>query len=491
MIYPDKKVYLKDAASYTVIPVFKELRAEFETPLSVYIKSGGMFLLESIERGENVGRYSIIACGQKAVMTLRGRRIEIRENGKVVVDGESADIWEDIRKYFSKLKAPAYDGLPPFFGGAIGYLGYETVQYFEKIPVFDDSREVPDGILVVPETVLIYDSVKRCLVIVVATMPGGNPEEEYRRAVEIIESMAARLAQPLPPLEKLQVSSGVEFTALTPKSVYLEGVEKCKSYIRQGEIIQAVLSQNFRAEISVSPFTIYQSLRMINPSPYLFFLDFGEFSLIGSSPEVMVKVQNRELMTKPIAGTRKRGATLTEDARLARELLADSKEKAEHIMLVDLARNDLGRVAKPGSVEVVDYMNVEKFSHVMHIVSTIKAELEDGRDVFDIIRATFPAGTLSGAPKIRAMEIISEIEHCHRGPYGGMVFYMGFNGNLDSCITIRTILTQGGSAFIRAGAGIVADSVPENEYQESINKAQALFKAIEDASQGGRYGSTD
>jgi anthranilate synthase component 1 len=230
---------------------------------------------------------------------------------------------------------------------------------------------------------------------------------------------------------------------------------------------------------------------MINPSPYLFFLDFGEFSLIGSSPEVMVKVQNRELMTKPIAGTRKRGATLTEDARLARELLADSKEKAEHIMLVDLARNDLGRVAKPGSVEVVDYMNVEKFSHVMHIVSTIKAELEDGRDVFDIIRATFPAGTLSGAPKIRAMEIISEIEHCHRGPYGGMVFYMGFNGNLDSCITIRTILTQGGSAFIRAGAGIVADSVPENEYQESINKAQALFKAIEDASQGGRYGSTD
>ena len=491
MIYPDKKVYLKDAASHTIIPVFKELRAEFETPLSVYIKSGGMFLLESIERGENVGRYSIIACGQKAMMTLRGRRIEIRENGKTVMDAESADVWEDIRTYFSKLKAPSYDGLPPFFGGAIGYLGYETVQYFEKIPVFDDSRKVPDGILAVPETVLIYDSVKRSLCIVVATRPGGNPEEDYRRAVETIERMAARLAQPLAPPEKPRVSRSVEFEALTPKSVYLEGVEKCKSYIRQGEIIQAVLSQNFRVEISVPPFTIYQSLRMINPSPYLFFLDFGEFSLIGSSPEVMVKLQNRELMTKPIAGTRKRGATLTEDARLARELLADSKEKAEHIMLVDLARNDLGRVAKPGTVEVVDYMNVEKFSHVMHIVSTIKAELEDGRDVFDVIRATFPAGTLSGAPKIRAMEIISEIEHGHRGPYGGMVFYMGFNGSLDSCITIRTILAEGGSAFIRAGAGIVADSVPENEYQESIHKAQALFKAIEDASQGGRTGSAD
>lgn len=491
MINPDRTTYLKDAAVYRVIPVFKELRAEFETPLSVYLKSSGMFLLESIERGENVGRYSIIACGRKAVITLRGRRIEIRENGQAPIDTESANPLENIRDYFAKLKAPAYDGLPPFFGGAIGYLGYETVQYFEDIPVFAAEDGVPDGILLIPEMALIYDSVKRSLFLIAATMPGANPSREYDLAVKLIDDMSGRLSKPLAPTYGPRTASKVEFESLTQKNEFLAGVEKCKAHIRRGDAIQVVLSQLFRAEISVPPFDIYKSLRMINPSPYLFFLDFGDFSLIGSSPEVMVRVQDREIMTKPIAGTRKRGATLSEDSRLARELLTDPKEKAEHIMLVDLARNDLGRVAKVGSVEVVDYMSIEKYSHVMHIVSTVKAELGEGYDVFDVIRATFPAGTLSGAPKIRAMEIISEIEGCRRGPYGGMVFYMGFNGNFDSCITIRTILAKDGSALIRAGAGIVADSVPENEYVESVNKAQALFRAIEDASQGGTRGSAD
>jgi anthranilate synthase component 1 len=262
-------------------------------------------------------------------------------------------------------------------------------------------------------------------------------------------------------------------------------VEACQKHIRQGDIIQAVISQRFAVEIAVSPFAIYQALRLINPSPYMFYLNFGEFLLIGSSPEVMVRLQNRELVTKPIAGTRPRGDTVSEDNRLARDLLADPKERAEHIMLVDLARNDLGRVAWPGSVEVSDFMSIEKYSHVMHLVSTVKAELDPRYDVFDVIRATFPAGTLTGAPKIRAMEIIHDIEGSRRGPYGGIVFYLGFNGNLDSCITIRTILIKGRRAEIQAGAGVVADSRPEQEYEETVNKAQALWQAIEQAARGG------
>ena len=497
MIYPDKAAYLRDAATHTVIPVFAEVRAEFETPLSIYLKSGGMFLLESIERGENVGRYSIIARGRKAVITLRGRRIEIQENGAAIHTADSANPLDDVRAYFSRLKAPSYEGLPPFFGGAIGFLGYEVVRYFEDVPVFEGVDSLPDGILVIPEMSLVYDSVRRLLFLVVAAMPGEDPGREYDLAVGLIEDTTRRLAQPLPAgaataaITDSPAASDVPFESLTPKGEYLAGVAKIKSYIRQGEIIQAVLSQQFRARIGVPPFAIYQSLRAINPSPYLFFLDFGGFSLIGSSPEVMVRVQNREIMTKPIAGTRARGATVAEDGRLARELLADAKEKAEHIMLVDLARNDLGRVARPGTVEVVDYMSVEKYSHVMHIVSTVKAELGEGYDVFDVIGATFPAGTLSGAPKIRAMEIISEIEGRRRGPYGGLVFNLGFNGNFDSCITIRTVLVRDGSAYIQAGAGIVADSVPEKEYEESVNKAQALFEAVRDASRGDSHGSVD
>jgi len=488
MIYPDKTTYLRDAADFTVIPVFEVLRAEFETPLSVYLKSGGKFLLESVERGENVGRYSIVACGQKARLTLRGSKTEIRENGRTIFDAESAHPMDEVRAYFSKLKAPSYEGLPPFFGGAIGYLGYEAVRYFEKIPVFPDDAGIPDGILVVPEMVLIYDSIKRMLFLVAATMPGSAGAKEYDQAVSLINGMAGRLAGPLPAAVSARPGGKISVEPLTPRETFLENVEKAKNEIRRGEVIQVVLSHMFRARIAVSPFAVYQSLRMVNPSPYLFFLDFDGFSLIGSSPEVMVKVQNREMMTKPIAGTRKRGATVAEDSQLARELLADAKEKAEHLMLVDLARNDLGRIARPGSVDVTDFMSVEKFSHVMHIVSTVKAEMDNGFDVFDVMRATFPAGTLTGAPKIRAMEIISELEASRRGPYGGMVFYMGFNGNFDSCITIRTILVRGETAFIRVGAGIVADSVPENEYSETVNKAMALFAALDDASQGGSYG---
>ncbi len=488
MIYPDRDTYLRDAAAFTVVPVFEVLPAEFETPLSVFLKSGGAFLLESVERGENVGRYSIIACGGRARLTLRGPRVEIRENGRIALDRASADPLADLRAYFAKLRAPAYECLPPFFGGAIGYFGYEAVRYFENVPVFDDEAGVPDAILVVPDMVLIYDSVRRQLFLVAASVPGAAPEAAYETAVGAIEAMTERLARPLPAGPAAGPPVRPEVEAETPRRGFLEMVEAAKREIRRGEVIQVVLSQTFQAPVGAPPFAVYQALRRGNPSPYLFFLDFGDFSLIGSSPEVMVKVQDREMMIKPIAGTRPRGATVAEDSRLARELLADAKERAEHLMLVDLARNDLGRVARAGSVEVTDFMSVEKFSHVMHIVSTVKAEMEPGVDVFDVIRATFPAGTLTGAPKIRAMEIISDLERRRRGPYGGMVFYMGFNGAFDSCITIRTVLVRGGTAFIRAGAGIVADSVPENEYAETIHKAGALFAALDEARQGGSHG---
>ena len=486
MIFPDKNRFLEDAESFTVIPISREIRADFETPLSLFLKSGGMFLLESIERGEHVGRYSFIACGIKSEIVIRDRRIIIRENDgglKTVADAVLPNPLKELRRYFDRLKAPVYEHLPPFFGGALGYFGYETVRYFEKIPTAEADSPVPDALLIVPETLLVYDSVKRSAFLIAAAYPGKNPEKEYEEAVARIASLEKALSRPI---ASPRPRGAVKKPVLRPESSrekFLNGVETCKRHIRAGDIYQAVLSQRFAVDLDVDPFAVYQALRMINPSPYLFYLDFGEFTLLGSSPEVMVRKQGRELLVKPLAGTRPRGASVAEDDRLARELLADPKEKAEHIMLVDLARNDLGRVAEPGSVDVVDYMSVERYSHVMHIVSSVKAELAAPHDIFDVVRAVFPAGTLSGAPKIRAMEIIAELEGTRRGPYGGMVCYLGFNGNFDSCITIRTILMKGKEAFIQAGAGIVADSVPENEYRESMNKAQALFQAIERASQ--------
>jgi anthranilate synthase component 1 len=486
MIFPDKVRFMEDAESYTVIPVSKEIKADFETPLSLFLKSGGMFLLESIERGEHVGRYSFIACGIKSEITIRDRRIVIREkNGglKTVADVSLPNPLEELRRYFGRLKSPIYEHLPPYFGGALGYFGYETVQYFEKIPTAVNDSPVPDALLIVPETLLVYDSVKRSTFIIAPVYPQDDPAREYEEAAARIAAVENLLSRPIAvPVPKNNGKKPVLRPEMSPEK-FKEGVEACQRRIREGDIYQAVLSQRFAVDLDVDPFSVYQALRMINPSPYLFYLDFGEFALLGSSPEVMVRKQGRELLVKPLAGTRPRGATVAEDDRLARELLADPKEKAEHIMLVDLARNDLGRVAEPGSVDVVDYMSVERYSHVMHIVSSVKAELAAPYDIFDVIRAVFPAGTLSGAPKIRAIEIIAELEGTRRGPYGGLVCYLGFNGNFDSCITIRTILMKGKEAFIQAGAGIVADSVPENEYRESWAKAQALFQAIERASQ--------
>jgi len=483
MIYPHLSQYLKDAETYNLLPVFKEIPADFETPLTLFLKANGKFLLESVESGYNLGRYSFIGLGKKSEMEIRGKTLIIREfsQGAPLPQEyfEMDNPLEKVREYFHSFKVLAYDGLPPFFGGAVGYLGYEAVQFFENIPVKNQDGILPDGLFVIPETLLVFDSVKRSVLIIICTVPGSSPEESYSQAAQKIEIISKSLAPPLlygeeQPHERKNVEVRLE----TSHEDFLKNVERCQEYIQNGEAIQIVLSQKIFFQTDCSPFELYRRLRIVNPSPYLFFLDFEKFFLIGSSPEVMVRLQNRELLLKPIAGTRRRGVSIEEDHVLARELLEDPKERAEHIMLVDLGRNDLGRIAVPGTVQVTDFMAVEKYSHVMHIVSTIKAELDSAYDVFDVIRATFPAGTVTGAPKIRAMEIISELEPSRRGPYGGMIFYLGFNGNLDSCITIRTIVLKDRVATVQAGAGVVADSMPEAEYEETLNKAGALISTV-------------
>lgn len=486
MIFPDIDTFNKDIENYSVIPVYKEVRTDFETPVSIFKKIAGQFLLESVESGENVGRYSIIAKGKKSELTLVNNEITIKEfinseiNEKIKTEKNPLVA---VREYFEKFKAPEYSELPPFYGGAIGYLGYETVSYFEDITVKENDGQVPDGLLVIPEIVLIYDVVKRT-VILVSPVYKEEGAAGYEKAVEKIDETIHLLSQPVEVsvIEQEKEPEDIDIKSNVKKDVFMKNVEKCQEHIVNGDIIQVVISQKFKMETDAEPFELYRTLRVKNPSPYLFFLDFEDFFVIGSSPEVMVRVQNGELLLKPIAGTRKRGKSVTRDNEIALELLADPKERAEHLMLVDLGRNDLGRVAKPGSVEVVDYMTIERYSHVMHIVSTVKAQLDESYDVFDVIKATFPAGTLTGAPKIRAMQIIADIEEDRRGPYGGMVLNLGFNGSLDSCITIRTIVLKDGIAEIQAGAGIVADSEPALEYYETQNKAKALVKTVQQTS---------
>ncbi len=487
MIRPDPSTYLRDAASFAVVPVYEEIRTDLETPLSLFLKLRGTILLESVERGENVGRYSFMTSGTRYRITLEGRRITIEESDKSepILRSERDNPLEDLRLFFAGLRTPVYENLPPFFGGAVGYLGYETVRYFETVPIVEDGGGIPDGVFVIPDVICVFDSVRRSTTVVAVTFPGSRPSRDYERAVANIRTVRRQLEAASVEIPSVSPSSPAPLLrGEIPKTDFLDGVETVKRHIRKGDIIQAVLSHPFSAESDIPPFSLYRALRRINPSPYLFYLDFRDFQLVGSSPEVLVQVRNREILTKPIAGTRPRGPSVAEDLRLERELLSDPKERAEHLMLVDLARNDLGRVAAAGSVEVTDFMSVEKYSHVMHIVSTVKAELENGRDVFDVLRAVFPAGTLTGAPKIRAMEIISSIEKRRRGPYGGTVCYLGFNGNMDSCITIRTFLVRGRRLTVQVGAGIVADSEPEIEYQETLNKARALFEAVETAAQG-------
>jgi len=402
---------------------------------------------------------------------------------------QQGDPVEALKRLLASFRACNTDYLPRFFGGAVGFMGYDMVRFMERLPQMTAPQAAfPDSSLLVPRTVLIYDNLKQSLSIVncVHIRSDAPLEKQYELAIAQIDEVIARLKQPLArTMLEIGPSDGEHsFSSNMEPQAFREMVEKAKEYIRAGDIIQVVLSQRFHTITDIDPFTLYRSLRHINPSPYLFFLRLGDLVLIGSSPEILVRLEDGNIEVRPIAGTRQRGRTEEEDRKLERELLADPKERAEHLMLVDLGRNDVGRVARPGEVETRDLLVIERYSHVMHIVSGVHGKLADGKDMFDVLRATFPAGTVSGAPKIRAMEIIEELEPERRGPYAGAVGYFGFSGNMDLCITIRTMVMRGRDLWIQAGAGIVADSVPENEFQETISKARGLRRALELAEKG-------
>lgn len=486
-IFPDKKIYVDHSKDFDVIPVSRKMEADFETPISLFVKTAGRSLLESVESGGNVGRYSFITKGKNLEIILKGRDYKIvryLNNGEEtgIEIGSMDNPLEKVKNIMDDIRMPDYEGLPPFSGGFIGYLGYEAVKYFEDVPTHEKGLEdIPDGIFISPEIIIAHDILKKNVTITVTTFPGDDPEKAYEDAVKNIENIVDSIKQPMGCLEyetNEEIYVSEDKTDL-PLEDYSRIVGDCKEKIIGGEMIQAVLSREIRVRTNANPFDLYRTLRKVNPSPYLFFLDLDEFYITGSSPEVMVRVHEDELLLKPIAGTRSRGKNVSEDDRAASELLSNSKERAEHLMLVDLGRNDLGKVSKPGSVKVTDHMSIERYSHVMHLVSTIKGTLKEGFDAFDVIKACFPAGTVTGAPKIKAMEYIHRYEVGRRGPYGGMIFNLGFNGNLDSCITIRTMVIKDGQAFVRTGAGIVADSDEIMEYEETEHKARALIAAIE------------
>ncbi|MEW6088607.1 MAG: anthranilate synthase component I [bacterium] len=494
MYYPSLEEFKEKAKEGNLIPVYKEILADLETPVSAFLKidkSKYSFLLESVEGGETVGRYSFLGSDPSVIIRSKGRKIEIIRGGETETK-EFVDPLYALREILRQYQPVRIKGLPRFHGGLVGYLGYEFIHFFENIPrPKKDNLCLPESLFLLTDTILVFDHIKHTIKVVsnAFIMPEKPLEECYKETTSKIEEKILQLNSNLSSrkAKKKEVSSmerdGV--SSNIDKRRFKEMVDRAKDYIRAGDIFQVVLSQRFQTKISQSPFGIYRSLRIVNPSPYMFYLKMDKFHLVGSSPEVFVRKEDKKIELRPIAGTRPRGITPEEDEKLIEELKKDPKELAEHTMLLDLGRNDLGRVAKFETIKVPEMMVIEKYSHVIHIVSDVVGELLPGKDQFDLIRATFPAGTVSGAPKVRAMEIISELEREERGPYAGMVGYFSFSGNLDSCITIRTILIKGKSAYIQAGAGIVADSDPEKEYQESVNKAKGMIKAIEMAEGGG------
>jgi anthranilate synthase component I len=505
-ILPSRKDFMALARDHTLVPVCRILVADLETPVSAFLRAAWAerecCLLESVEGGEQVGRYTFIGLSPYKRIVARGRQIEITEGKRTArIEG---DIFNVLRDALSGHKPARLPGLPPFTAGAVGYFAYDAVRQIERLPVTaKDELGIPDACLMFFDEVLAFDHVRKQIwLVVTADLTLDKPAEAYARAVKRLHRLEKRLAQPLPKLPALKGDGKLKVAYRTRKRDFLSAVERTKEYIAAGDIFQAVLSQRFDVEPGVDAFQVYRTLRTVNPSPYMFFLRMapGEplggskkplqkvkappaLELAGSSPELLVRVDKRKVEYRPIAGTHRRGATEEEDQALADAMLHDEKERAEHVMLVDLGRNDVGRVSEFGSVKVDRLMYIERYSHVMHIVSSIEGKLRPELTAVDALRACFPAGTLSGAPKVRAMEIIEELEPTRRGTYGGAVLYADFSGNLDSCIAIRSMLAVGGKGYIQAGAGIVADSVPESEHQESINKAQAVIRAIEQARQ--------
>lgn len=480
-----KADYLSLAKDYNLIPVYREIVADVDTPVSAFLKLGrksNSFLLESVEGGETLGRYSFI--GIDPFLKVVGKNNRVTVTGEINADfaniADPLTVVEDLMGRYRQAPISGPD-LPPFSGGAVGYVGYDCVQYFENIPrTGKDDLNLPDLLFLFTDVLVIFDHLKHSLKVLVNTRTGNNPETAWQAGLARIEEIIARLETPVsvkPIAADIEISLD-NIEANFSKSDYLEAVAKAKEYIFAGDILQVVPSQRFALETLSDPFDIYRVLRIINPSPYLGYLKFDDLTIVASSPEPLVKVYDKHVITRPIAGTRRRGSTPDEDEALAAELLADPKERAEHIMLVDLGRNDIGRVSKTGTVKVDELMFIERYSHVMHIVSQVSGELLSNKTPFDALRAAFPAGTVSGAPKIRAMQIIDELEPTLRGPYAGVFGYFSFDGNLDTGITIRTIVIKDGVAYVQAGGGIVADSDPEFEYQETVNKATAMLRAI-------------
>ncbi len=500
MYFPASKEFLNLTKQGNLIPVYKEILGDLETPVSAYFKIARKakysFLLESVEGEEKVARFSFLAKDPELVVQSKDGIVKIIRHATGKPSVQTAKVKDTplsfIRDILGQYKFVALPGLPRFCGGLVGYLSYDIVRFFEKLPhTTKDDLKLPDTYLVLAKDLIIFDHLNHKIKVISCAHinPEGSTQhklQEYQRSIARIDALIRELNKPF--IKKGKGAKAKKARPVKTKSNFTSPqfrriVEEAKEKIHAGDIIQVVLSQRFEVDLATEPFNIYRTLRGINPSPYMYYLDFPDVKIAGSSPELLIRCEDGVVETRPIAGTRPRGKDEGQDAALAKELLGDPKEKAEHIMLVDLGRNDLGRVCEQGTVQISEFMNIEKYSHVMHIVSNVRGKLQADKDGLDVLQAAFPAGTVSGAPKIRAMEIIDELEKVDRGPYAGCIGYFSFSGNLDTCITIRTIVVKGKKAYVQAGAGIVADSVPEKEYQETVNKAKAQLKAIEMAAQ--------
>ena len=486
---PDLQTFLRLAEDHHLVPVYRCLLSDSLTPALAFLRidtGGSACLFESVVGGERVGRYSFLATEPFMELSARGHRVTIVD-GQGRSEFDSADPLEEIRSRLHAFRAAHPPELPRLTGGAIGFAGYDVVRYVERLPNPPaDDRGLPDLFFGFYDRMVIFDNVSKTMTVVAMARfdrPGVDPHVAYEEAKRRVDEMVTRLAQPTNRLEPADIRTGGEptipFQSNFSQRDFESAVGKCIDYIRAGDIFQVVISQRLQVELTADPFEVYRTLRVVNPSPFMFFLRAPGATLIGSSPEILCRVVDRKVTVRPLAGTRIRGKTEAEDRQLAEELLTDPKERAEHVMLVDLGRNDVGHVAKFGSVQLADVMVIERYSHVMHITSNVTGELADGKDAFDALKACLPAGTVSGAPKVRAMEIIDELEPHRRGPYAGAVGYFDYSGNMDTCIALRTLVVQGNKAYIQAGAGIVADSVPATEYQETLSKARGLLKAIE------------
>jgi anthranilate synthase component 1 len=489
MVYPDFEVFTKMSRQGNLIPVYREILGDLETPVSAYKKlrsEGCSFLLESVEGGEKWGRFSFLGLNPSLLFQVKGGQTRIQRQGRTEVLDSAADPFEHLRQLLAGFTPVATPGLPRFWGGLVGYLGYDMVRYIERLPNLTPSTDMPEARLMLADNLLIFDNLRQTIkILALVHLDLEMPlKDQYDRALAAIDVLVGLLRQPVPLGETPPPVKAPPLASNLSRARFEDMVRTAKEYIAAGDVIQVVLSQCFSTPLRHDPFDLYRALRSINPSPYMFYLDQGDIKVVGASPEILVRLEDGQVSYRPIAGTRPRGATAKEDQALEAELLADPKERAEHLMLVDLGRNDVGRVSKIGSVRVPELFSIERYSHVMHIVSQVEGELAPEHDGLDLLKSTFPAGTVAGAPKVRAMEIIEELEPTRRGPYAGAVGYLSFGGNLDFCITIRSFTIHQGRVYLQVGAGIVADSDPATEFQETVNKGMALMRALDRADEG-------